>query len=303
MTTKFDVIGIGMCTVDNLFIVPHTPEFGRKCRAVDYNRQGGGPVATAMVALARLGAKVNFIGKAGDDPEGDFIRDELLKEGVDISHFITEPGAKSRVVLVLVDQHSGERCFTPRAETCSPLRVDELDKNFVTSAKILHLDDPDEVSITAAKWAKEAGIQVVYDAGWYSEDARELLELTDVSIVSKMFATAIMPDIPFIEVTQKIHEMGPEIAIVTLGEDGCVVTYPEGTFLYPAYQEVNVVDTTGAGDVFHGAFIYGMLQNWSVEKMVEFASVTAALSCRKLGGRAGIPSIREVMCRCVPTCS
>lgn len=73
METKFDVIGIGMSTVDNLFIVPHAPEFGRKCRAVEYNRQGGGPVSTAMVALARLGAKVSFIGKAGDDPDGDFI--------------------------------------------------------------------------------------------------------------------------------------------------------------------------------------------------------------------------------------
>ena len=298
MKTKFDVIGIGMSTVDNLFIVPHAPEFGRKCRAVDYNRQGGGPVATAMVALARLGAKVSFIGKAGDDPDGYFIRDELLKAGVDISHFITESDAKSRVVLVLVDQYSGERCFTPRDETCSPLRVDELDKNFITSAQILHFDDADEASITAAKWAKEAGIRVVYDGGWYSESACELLKLTDVAIVSKMFASEIMPDLPFTEVTQRLSEMGPEIAIVTLGEDGCVVTYPRGSFQYPAYQDVNVVDTTGAGDVFHGAFIYGMLQNWEVKKIVEFASVTAALNCRKLGGRAGIPNLQEVIRKC-----
>jgi ribokinase len=294
MKTKFDVIGIGMSTVDNLFIVPHTPEFGQKCRAVDYNRQGGGPVATAMVALARLGAKVSFIGKAGDDPDGDFIRSEFLKEGVDISHFVTEPGAKSRVVLVLVDHNSGERCFTPRSETCSPLRIDELDKSFVTSAQILHLDESDEVSITAAKWAKESGVRVVYDGGWYSESACELLKLTDVAIVSKMFATSMMPNLAFTEVTKRLREMGPEIAIVTLGEKGCVVTHLEGTFQHPAYQQVNIVDTTGAGDVFHGSFIYGMLQNWAVKKTVEFASIAAALSCRRLGGRAGIPNLKQI---------
>jgi len=295
METKFDVIGIGMSTVDNLFIVPHAPGFGQKCRAVDYSRQGGGPVATAMVALARLGAKVSFIGKTGDDPDGDFIKDELLKEGVDISRFITECDAKSRVVLVLVDQYSGERCFTPRVETCSPLKIDELDKDFITSAKILHLDDADEASITAAKWAKTSGIRVVYDGGWYTENACELLKLTDVAIVSKMFASEMAPGMSFTEVTQKLFAMGSKIGIVTLGENGCVVTHSEGTFQYPAYHQVEVVDTTGAGDVFHGAFIYGMLQNWDVKKMAEFASATAALSCLKLGGRAGIPNLKEVI--------
>ncbi|MFQ6039245.1 MAG: carbohydrate kinase family protein [Candidatus Poribacteria bacterium] len=292
---KFDVIGIGMSTVDNLFIVPKAPEFGQKCRAVDYSRQGGGPVATAMVALARLGAKVSFIGKTGDDPDGDFIRDELLKEGVDVSHFITASGAKSRVVLVLVDQYSGDRCFIPRVETCSPLKIDELDKDFITSARILHLDDADEASIAAAKWAKEAGIRVVYDGSWYTKSACELLKLTDVAIVSKMFANEMAPGTPFTEVTQRLFAVGAKIGIVTLGEKGCVVTHSAETFQYPAYHQIDVVDTTGAGDVFHGAFIYGMLQDWEVKKMVAFASAAAALNCLKLGGRAGIPNLKEVI--------
>ena len=277
MNTQFDVIGIGMSTVDNLFLVPMAPAFGQKFRAADYKRQGGGPVATALVTLARLGAMVSFIGKIGDDTEGNFIKAEFLKEGVDISHLITEPGAQSLVVLVLVDQNSGERCFTPRPETCAPLSPDELDKAFITSGKVLHLDNPDEASITAAQWAQDAGMQVVYDAGWYDEHAKELLSLTDVAIVSELFAASLIPKMSAATVTQRLCEMGPEIAIVTLGEQGCVVCDSTGIQKFPAFP-VEVIDTTGAGDAFHGAFIYGMLQNWEVQKIVEFASAIARLN-------------------------
>ena len=289
-----DVIGIGMCAVDNLFLVPQPPAFGRRVMAAEYSRQGGGPVATAMVTLACLGADVSFVGKVGDDEDGDFIRADFLKYGVDISHLITEKDAKSCVVLVLVDQKTGERCFTPRKETFSPLSVDELDKEFITSALILHLDDPDEASITAAKWALEAGMQVVYDGGWYDENAHKLLELTNVAIISEFFAERFKPNSPPEKITQELYEMGRSIAIVTLGERGCVGTYSEGTFRFPAFQ-TKVVDTTGAGDAFHGAFIYGMLQKWDVLKTVEFASAVATLNCQKLGGRAAIPNLEEAL--------
>jgi len=289
-----DVIGIGMCAVDNLFLVPQLPTFGKRVIASEYSRQGGGPVATAMVALARLGADVSFVGKVGDDGDGDFIKSDFLRYGVDISHLITEKNAKSCVVLVLVDQNTGERCFTPRKETSSPLRVDELDREFITSASVLHLDSPDEASVTAAQWALETGMQVVYDGGWYDENTHKLLELTNVAIVSKFFAGRFSPNSSPEEITQELYAMGREVAIVTLGEKGCVVTYSEGTFRFPAFQ-IKVVDTTGAGDAFHGAFIYGMLQNWDVPKTVEFASAVAALNCRKLSGRAAIPDLEEAL--------
>ena len=131
MNTEYnspDVIGIGTCTADMLFVVPQPPAYGRSWRASQYLRQGGGPVSTALVTLARLGVSTRFIGRAGDDPEGVFIRDEFLKEGVDVSRFMLEPNAFSRAVLVLVDQETGERCFTSRRETNTPLAISDLDR-------------------------------------------------------------------------------------------------------------------------------------------------------------------------------
>ncbi|MCZ6679311.1 MAG: carbohydrate kinase family protein [Candidatus Poribacteria bacterium] len=152
-----DVIGIGLCTADLLFVVPELPAFGKTTSASQYLRQSGGPVATALVTLARLGVSTRFISKIRDDPDGTFIREEFQREGVDISCLIVEPNTLSRTVLVLVNQTTGDRCFTTRPNTCSPLTASDLNHEEITSAKILHLDDADEPSIQAAKWAKSGG--------------------------------------------------------------------------------------------------------------------------------------------------
>ncbi len=288
-----DVIGIGMCTVDLLFVVPQLPAFGKRIRATHYLRQSGGPVATALVTLARLGVSTRFIGKVGDDPEGTFIREEFQREGVDISGLIVEPNAYSRVVLVLVDETTGERCFTPRQETYAPLTSTDLNRTEITSAKILHLDDADEPSIQVAKWAKEAGVCVVYDGSWYNESVMELLPFVDVPILGEAFEQRWMPGIPPDHVVQRLCELGARIAVVTLGERGCVAKWERGIFAFPAFP-VHVVDTTGAGDAFHGGFIYGLLHDWSVEETVRFASAVAALNCCALGGRSGLPRLETV---------
>lgn len=289
-----DVIGIGTCTADMLFVVPELPAFGRSWRASQYLRQGGGPVSTALVTLARLGVSTRFIGRVGDDPEGVFIRDEFQKEGVDVSQLMLEPNVFSRAVLVLVDQTTGERCFTSRRETNTPLAISDLDQQEIVSAKVLHLDDTDETSVQAAKWAKAAGVTVVLDGTWHSEELTEqLLPLVDIPIVSEAFAEGWMPDAPPEAVVEELYEFGARIAAVTLGERGCVAKSEAGILTLPAFP-VDVVDTTGAGDAFHGGFIYGVLQNWSVTEIVRFASAVASINCRQLGGRSGLPTLKEV---------
>ena len=289
-----DVIGIGTCTADMLFVVPQPPAFGRSGRASQYLRQSGGPVATALVTLARLGVSTRFVGRAGDDPEGVFIREEFQKEGVDVSRLMLEPNVFSRAVLVLVDQATGERCFTSRRETNTPLGVSDLDRQEIESAKVLHLDDADDTSIQAAKWAKAAGVTVVLDGTWHSEILTErLLPLVDIPIVSEVFAQGWMPDAPPEAVVKRLCEFGARIAVVTLGERGCVAKWAEEQLTLPAFP-VDVLDTTGAGDAFHGGFIYGVLQDWSVTEIVRFASAVASLNCRQLGGRSGLPALEEV---------
>ena len=289
-----DVIGIGTCTADMLFVVPQPPAYGRSWRASQYLRQAGGPVSTALVTLARLGISTRFVGRAGDDPEGVFIREEFEKEGVDVSRFMLEPNVFSRAVLVLVDQKTGERCFTSRRETNTPLAISDLDRQEITSAKALHLDDADEASVQAAEWAKAAGVTVVLDGTWHSEELVEkLLPLVDIPIVSEAFAHGWMPDAPPEAIVEGLYEFGARIAVVTLGERGCVAKWEEGLLALPAFP-VDVVDTTGAGDAFHGGFIYGVLQGWSAPEIVRFASAVASINCRQLGGRTGLPTVEAV---------
>lgn len=288
-----EVIGIGLCTVDLLFAVPRPPTFGGLMRASAYLRQGGGPVATALVALARLGVASRFVGRVGDDDDGDFIRGDFEGEGVDSSRIQVETGAVSRIALVLVDQATGERGFTARPESCRPLTVDDLDRGEIAGARVLHLDDADEPSMQAARWAKEDGTCVVFDGTWNHEDLDAFLPLVDVPIVSEPFVEAWMPGASPREVVDRLWGYGPRVAVYTLGEKGCVIRWEEGAFDFPCFP-IDVVDTTGAGDAFHGGFIYGLLQEWDVEQTVRFASAVAALNCRQLGGRTGLPDRGEV---------
>ena len=156
-------IGLGLCTFDMLFVVEERPTFDITMRASKYLRQGGGPTPTALVTLARLGAIASFYGKVGDDPDSDFIRTELKAEGVDTSPCVVVPGALSRVALVLVEAATGERGFTTRPESCPDLGPKEIDRETITAAHYLHLDDAESGCMQAARWAHEAGRSVVYD--------------------------------------------------------------------------------------------------------------------------------------------
>ncbi|HIO46395.1 TPA: carbohydrate kinase family protein [Candidatus Poribacteria bacterium] len=287
------VVGIGMSTVDYLFIVPDLPAFGKSVRATEYLRQPGGPVSTALVTLARLGIPTCFIGKVGDDLDGQFIKEEFEKEGVDTSQLEVELGRLSRTTLVLIDQETGERCFTTHLSTCTSIGLKDTDREKITLAKILHLDDADQVSIQAAEWAKAAGVSVVFDGTWYRESLLDLLRFVDVAIVSDVLVQKWMPGMSPEIITQKLCDFGVRMAIVTLGNQGCVARWNQSTSAFSAFP-VGVVDTTGAGDAFHGGFIYGLLQDWNPEKTIQFASAVAAINCRSLGGRSGLPTLETV---------
>jgi len=293
LSPDLDVLGIGLCTVDMLFVVPQRPDFDLSTRASQYLRQGGGPAATAMVTLARLGANTAFIGKVGDDDDGHFIRAGLDQEGVCTAHFTIVSGAQTRVALVLVEEASGERGFVSRPESCGELVPAELERDVVCSAQIVHLDDADDASKQAARWAREAGSTVVFDGTWLHEDLDEFLPLVDVAIVSEPFVRRFLADSSPEQVVEKMASYGPALTVYTQGSEGCIAYWQGQIHRFPAFS-VDIVDTTGAGDAFHGAFIYGLLQKWPPERIVPFAAATAALNCRALGGRTALPTLTEV---------
>jgi ribokinase len=291
---KNDVIGVGLSAIDYLGIVDeYPPPADKKIRMPQFTRQGGGPVATALVALSRLGARTAFVGKMGDDESGKLMKSQLAEEDVDVSQIVMEPGASSQPAFIIVDQATGRRTIFWSEANVSPLRACEMDREFITSARILHLDGLQmEAGLAAAQWARDANITVVLDGDTMRDGIDELVGLTDVLITSQNFAGQFTGENDLEAAIHKMRSLGPEIVGITLGDDGCILSWETNLLRKPTYK-VDVVDTTGAGDVFHGAFIYGLLQEWSLEKTAEFANAVAAMKCRKLGGRAGIPTLDE----------
>ncbi len=290
----FDVIGLGFTSVDYIGIVPELPRLDEGTRILDFTRQGGGPVAQALVTLARLGASAGFVGRVGDDEAGAFMRRGLANEGVDLSRLQVERGATSGQCIILVHAATGKRsiCFHPG--TISPIDADALDAGYLCSGRFLHLDGyAPQAAMRAATVARAAGVQVCLDAGGFGPHIADLAAVADVLIAGEQCARVVGGG-DYRDGACRLLAMGPGIVTVTLGADGSFTKTREEEFSYPAFA-VPVVDTTGAGDVFHGAYLFGLLQGWSLEAVVPFASAAAALKCQQLGGRAGIPNYSAVV--------
>ena len=290
----YDAIGIGYAAVDYLGVVPDYPSLDEKVQMLELSKQGGGPAATAMVTLSRLGAKAAYIGKVGDDDFGRFTVAQLEAEGVDTGGVVVCPGAESRFSFIIVDKTTGKRTIIWKTLD-SPLREDEIDRARVLSGRILHLDGHEpEAGLAAAKWANEAGTPVSLDAGSVRPGIDELIRRVDILISSSRFAADYTGETDPAAAARKMLRGRTRIAGVTMGEDGCFCTDGNVEAHVPAF-EMDVVDTTGAGDVFHGAFVYALLQQWDLGRAAQVASAVAAIKCTKLGGRAGIPTLPRAM--------
>lgn len=289
-----DVVGLGYCSLDYLGIVPGRPEFDADTVSLsDFAKSGGGPVSTALVASARLGARTGYIGVLGKDEGGAFLKEEFEREGVDLSRLRMQTGARSQICIVLVEAGTGRRsilCYRAKGE----LVLDETDRTYISSARYLHLDGYHmRAAITAARWSRADGVRVSFDANRPRPGLDELLPLVDVLIASERFPPAYTGQGDQVRAGRSLLEMGPEIVVITLGAAGCLCLWGDQVVHVPGFQ-VDVVDTTGAGDAFHGAFLYGLLQGWELERTAIFANAVAAINCTRLSGRAGLPSVSEV---------
>jgi sugar/nucleoside kinase (ribokinase family) len=284
---------LGCSCIDFLGIVPRLPRLDEEIELLDSTLQGGGEVATALVTLAKLGVSAAYIGKVSDDPIGVMIKNDFEGHGVNTDYVIVEPGERSLTAIVLVDKNSGKRSILAGKATVSEVLPAELPNGVIEQAEVLHLDGTEpEASVIAAKRARAAGVTVVLDADVLALGPRigRVIGLTDIVIASQPFASEYSGcDDPKAAVDQ-LRQAGPKTAIVTLGDAGGAGKIEDRAFRYTAFG-VDVVDTTGAGDVFHGAFIRGLVADWPLEKTVKFAAAVAAIKCTKPGGRSGIPDM------------
>ena len=287
-----DIVGIGVCAIDHLMTVPHMPGDNVNMSSPTYLCQPGGLASCALVAAARLGFKTRIIARVGDDDAGGMIRRDFVAEGVDDSLLLSQPGSESHLSLILVNENTGDRSIVARPATAPPIGPDEIQREDITAAKVLFVDDITDLTLQAARWAREAGMRVVLDPARPYAEIKPLLDLVDVPIVPEAWARAWMPGQPAEKVAQALHHAGAAIAVVTLGERGSVVCWEGGTRHVSAFK-VDVVDTTGAGDAYHGGFMVALLHNWTASRMARFASAVGSLNCRALGGRAALPSWDE----------
>jgi sugar/nucleoside kinase (ribokinase family) len=293
--TAVDIVGIGSPVMDLLINVPFLPVEEGGTRATDIFHQGGGNCASAMATAARLGARAGMIAKIGGDAIGDFIVRDFQYNGVDTSGIIREgPDSVSSYIVALSEIDKGTRKFIGRPSSSGRLTPDDLPFDYIKSAKILHIESGgDPASLAGAKFAKENGLTVTIDAGYYSKRTEDVIPYVDVFIASEFFYKAMFPDdnepAGYRKNFEKIMEMGPSVVWVTLGEKGCVGLVEGTMYEIPGFK-VPVVDTTGAGDDFHGAYCAIMLEGLSHYECARHASAVAAIKCTFVGGRTGLPN-------------
>lgn len=286
-------VGLGQCSLDYITLLNGFPVEDTKKEVSDFVVQGGGPVATALVTLSRLGVKTSFMGRVSDDHAGVEIRKGLREEGVGIKGLLVKKGGKSQSAFIAVNGRNASRTILWQRPTVPPLAASEVDPALLRGAGILLLDGlMMEASAHAAALASKMGIPVMLDGGRVRPGMLKLAAICDYAVCSEEFATGMKMGVE--EALVKLSKGRARAVTITLGRKGSVTLHNGRVFTQKAYK-VKAVDTTGAGDVFHGAYAYGVLNGWDIEKTVEFASIVAAMKCRKPGGRTGIPTLEEAM--------
>jgi len=290
----FDVVGFGVNALDLIAIIDGYPLPDTKAQFKEFDVQGGGVTATAMAACARLGLRTRYIGKVGTDFWSRLSLRTLSKEGVDVRYVIRAKGSAGHVSLVLADRATGQRTLFFRRPPAYGIRPEELDRAAVTAGRLLHVDGIDpEAAVRAIGWAREAGMRVTMDGERIVPGIEAVWPRVDLLVCNPRFLSAVTGEQTPKEGLQALAARGPSRVAVTLAEEG-VFGYTEGRFMRIRGFPIKAVDTNGAGDVFHGACAVGELRDWSLEWTLTFASAVAAMKCRSLGGRRGIPRLPEV---------
>jgi sulfofructose kinase len=292
---EFDVAGVGLNATDTLLLVPHFPAFAGKAPYDEEIVSPGGQVATAMAACARLGLRVKYIGAVGDDERGRVQMESLGETGINLDHVQRRVNCANQSAYIIVDRATGERTVLWRHEECLRIDPEQIAEEQITCARLLHIDGHDTAAVAhAASIARRHGIPVTVDIDTVYHGFDQVLPNVDYLIASSEFPGAWTGNRdPFKALETLQNEYGMRVAAMTLGSHGALARV-DGGFLYSPAFAVNCVDTTGAGDVFHGAFCYAVLQGMAMPDALEFSNAMAALNCMALGARGGIRGIDDV---------
>ena len=288
-----DVVGVGLNATDTFIPVAHYPARGSKVEFRSAQVLPGGQVATAMIACQQWGLRTRYVGKVGDDHASELHRAEFARTGVE-AHLFTAPGCPSQQAFILVDD-SGERTVLWKRDDRLTLRPEELQQDWIVNARALHVDGHDTAAaIAAANWAGAAGIPVIADVDELYPGVETLLKSVDYLITSRDIPGRLMQEPDLKKSLPALQQrFGSRLTAATLGEEGVLAWDGSQLHYAPAFS-IQPIDTTGAGDIFHAAFIYALLQGWPLSRQLDFACAAAALNCTALGARAGIQPVAAI---------
>jgi sulfofructose kinase len=291
----FDVIGIGLNATDTLLIVEEFPPYAGKVPFIRETLSPGGQVASAIVCCARLGLRAKYIGSIGDDLRGQIQRESLDGTGVDTSGLIVREGCPNQTAYIVIDQRTGERTVLWHRADCLRLKPEDLRAEDIRNTRMLHLDGCDtEAAAHAASIARKARIPVSVDVDTVYSGFEEVLKNTTHLVASSIWPGRWTGEKNSLVALQRLQrEYRLTVAAMTLGDFGSLAL-TGGEFHYSPAFEVHCADTTGAGDAFHGAFCYAMIQGMPIAGALEFSNAAAALNCTALGARGHIPILAEV---------
>ena len=289
------IVGIGACVMDTLITVPYYPPEDTKLRATGSKIAGGGPTASGIVAASKLGESSGFIGVLSDDNGGNFLRADFEKYGVDTSNIVTESGYRSFTSVIWLSSEAKSRTCVFDKGNLPALHLNDAQKKAVADAEVLMIDGNEmDGAEEACLVAKANGTKVLYDCGGLYEGVERLLKLTDIMIPSEEFAMGHTGAKDGREAAVKLFETyHPEVVVVTMGARGGIMYNGKEIIEYPVFP-VEVVDSNGSGDMFHGAFAAGYVKGYDFLKCCFFSSAVSAIKCTGIGARESVPSFETV---------
>lgn len=291
--SEIEFVGLGFCSNDYISLLPEIP-IDHKVQMIEHLIQGGGPAATATVAAARLGMKTAFISMVGDDDPGRRILKDLEEENICTGSMHVRKNSTSPIAYCWIDQPTGKRSIAWTRGTLKELEPSELDMEMILKAKLLHLDGHNTAAaIVAAEEAQRNGVTVNLDAGTIRPGVDKIIEHTDILFTSEYFARTWTGEQDLEKALVKLAGIGAKVTGITMGDKGSIA-FDDGKIIHCPSFRITPVDTTGAGDVFHSAFGVKYVECGNLYESMRFASAVSAIKCLKLGGRAGIPTRRQV---------
>ncbi|MFZ0430022.1 MAG: PfkB family carbohydrate kinase [Acidobacteriota bacterium] len=293
---QWDVVGIGSVSVDIAGAIPFWPQPGTKLKLENLDLCDGGLIGTALVTVSRLGGKACYLGKMGDSEWAIRALEQLSREGVETSLVVHQEDAGPHFAIVLTLQEDGQRTiFYSKAAVQYPDSTQVAGESWLRRTRVFLFDaGSGKAGLSLALEARRAGIPVVIDAEQPVPSLEEMLLAADHLVIPESLAQELDPGWLRALDPRPLRRRREQTVVVTRGGEGCIASGPDGAVLrLPAFT-VEVVDTTGCGDVFHGAYALGLARGLDLRSRCRWASAAAALAATRLGGRTGIPTADAV---------